>query len=415
MVSESKFNANSAVQVADKPANFGVDNASIIETKPTEDINSVEKLNNVYNQASSNRDELEEIHQEPVALAQQVAGEAKTLAVKLDPATNNDVSEVDSKISNADLKNIKGGVFIDKVLPNLNKLYEVSSVFSFLSTPLTVIPKYKDLGDKLQRAGYCIDTFTHQLRGIFTKGEKKNLFMMVPTATAFLGTVFCKNDSFVGQLTRNMGNLCHLGFLKDNLDFVREAPESLPAGTQDKIFAVHDKFSKATGNPLSDMKNDFMTAVHLAKDAIKNPKIIKAMGQTLVGNKNYNVPHAMALSGLTIGAMGAAAGAAKIAGKDKLAWALNKNLAIVPILPALLKAQSSRSMKDPDLKKAGDRELMANVGTLGSALLNFKFVDAAMATRALFMGVNTMAYSAESKKIFKAAQTEMLKAKANKA
>ena len=302
----------------------------------------------------------------------------------------------------------KNSLLIEKILPKLHNLYGLSSVFSFIAAPLGFIPGAKKASDILQRVGYCLDTGAHQLRGLFTKGERVNLGMMVPTATAFLGTVAFNNKSFWGQFTRNIGNLCHLGILKDMLDFAQEFPDTLPDGTKEHIDKLQDKYGKKSSGLVQDFINDWKVALELSIEVIKNPNILKGIKNSLMNKKNQNIPHMQALSAIFLGTIGATSLVSKVLGMEKLSWKLNKSLAIFPTITNLIRAKSYSSMQDADLKLAGKYCEISSWGTLASALINFKFEDVAMAARSFFMGVNTMSFRKEAIKIFRAAAVEMM-------
>ncbi|NQY79749.1 MAG: hypothetical protein HRT47_05500 [Candidatus Caenarcaniphilales bacterium] len=304
--------------------------------------------------------------------------------------------------------NPNAGFFVKKVLPNLHNLYGLSSVFSFIATPLGLMPNAKKAGDILQRVGYCLDTAAHQLRGVFTKGERVNLGMMVPTAVAFLGTLAFENKSFWGQWARNFGNLCHLGILKDMLDFAKEFPDTLPDGTADHIANLHNKDDGSSSNLIQDFINDWKVAFELTFESFKNPKILEATKDSLSGKQARNIPHLQAVSSVLIGAIGGGSLISKVLGQEKIAWALNKSLAVFPTFANIIRSKSYASMKDPDLVVAGKYGEVAGWGTLASAVMNFKFEDAAMAARSFFMGVNTMSFRKEAIKIFKAAADEIM-------
>ena len=302
----------------------------------------------------------------------------------------------------------KKGFFVDHILPNLHELYGVSTVFSWTSAVLGMIPQTKKISDILQRVGYCLDTGAHQLRGIFSKGESMNLGMMLHTATAFIGTVAFENKSFWGQLTRNLGNLCHLGILKDMLDFAKEFPKTLPEGSQENIERITSKFSgKSSINLVQDFKNSWLIAIELAKEVFTNPNIAKSITDSIAGKDAKNIPHVQALSALSLAGIGAASIVTKTLGLENIAWKLNKSLALLPTLANLSRAKSYSTMDDPGLVEAGKYCEIGSWGTLASAVTNFKFEDLAMAMRALFMGCYTLSFRKEAEKIFKNAQTEM--------
>lgn len=308
-------------------------------------------------------------------------------------------------------KNIAANSLLEKVLPKLHNLYGLSSIFSFIATPLGIIPKTKKASDVLQRVGYCLDTTAHQLRGIFTKGERVNLGMMIPTAVGFLGTVTFNNKSFWGQFTRNLGNLCHLGILKDMLDFANEFPDTLPDKTKEHINSLKNKYNKGPSNFLQDFINDWKIAFELSLESFKNPKIMEAFKDSITGKKASNIPHIQALSSILIGAIGSSSFIMKLLGQQKLAWLLNKSLAIFPTFANIIRSESYKSMKDSDLKVAGEYGKIASWGTLASAIMNFKFEDMALATRSLFMGINTMSFRKEAIKIFRSAAEDIKRLK----
>jgi hypothetical protein len=279
-----------------------------------------------------------------------------------------------------------------------------------------MIPATEKAGDILQRVGYCIDTMTHQLRGVFSGEEKLNLGMMIPTTTAFLGTVAFENKSFWGQLTRNLGNLVHLGMLKEGMQFAREDPGKLPEGTQPALEEIHEKYGKSSNNLFNDFLNDFKIAFELTKQSFSNPKIFEAVKDSLTGKKIQNIPHIQAVSTMLLGTVGLASTAAKVVGGKKLAWQLNNSLAVIPIFANIIKARSYQTMKDPNLVEGGKLGEISAWGNFASALLYFGndfSKKLSLATRSFFMGINTMGFRKEAEKIFKNAANNISKNAAN--